>query len=388
MRVLHLSSGNLYGGIETMLVTMARHRHECPELHQEFGLCFEGRVADELHATKADVHLFGDVRLSRPSSVWRVRRRLRAVLGKSSIDFVVCHGPWAMAVFGPAARSVRLPVVLWAHAAHTGRHWIERLAAMTRPELVIANSTYSARSAVAWLSSTPSTVIHCPVDGLSVGQRANESRAAVRHALATDEASVVIVLAGRMEAWKGHRELLASLGTMADNPHWHCWIVGGPQRPHEAEYFNSLVQLARTLRIGSRVQFCGQRSDVRALLAAADLYCQPNIAPEPFGISFVEAMSCGLPVVSTAFGGALEIVDDSCGILIPPDDTAGLTHALTVLVADKKLRDQLGCAGSIRATTICDPQARLVEFAGALRHINGPVSSRNHASGLFSSAVR
>ena len=388
MRVLHLSSGNLYGGIETMLVTMARHRHECPELHQEFGLCFEGRVADELYATKADVHMFGDVRLSRPSSVWRVRRQLRTVLGKSSIDIVVCHGPWAMAIFGPAVRGQGLPVVLWAHAAHTGRHWIERLAAMTRPELVIANSTYSVRSAVAWLSSTPSTVIHCPVDGLSVSQRANEPRAAVRHALATDEASVVIVLAGRMEAWKGHRELLASLGTMAENPHWHCWIVGGPQRPHEAEYFNSLVELARTLRIGSRVQFCGQRSDVRALLAAADLYCQPNTAPEPFGISFIEAMSCGLPVVSTAFGGALEIVDDTCGVLIPPDDVAGLTRVLTALFADAKLRDRLGRAGRIRAKLLCDPGARLADFAGELRRLSGTVSSRSHASGIFSSALK
>ena len=51
-----------------------------------------------------------------------------------------------------------------------------------------------------------------------------------------------------------------------------------------------------------------------ALLAAADLFCQPNTAPEPFGLSLVEALQAGLPVVTSGIGGACEIVDASCGV--------------------------------------------------------------------------
>ena len=48
------------------------------------------------------------------------------------------------------------------------------------------------------------------------------------------------------------------------------------------------------------------------LLAAADVFCQPNSGPEPFGIVFVEALYAGLPVIATAIGGAQEIVDAAC----------------------------------------------------------------------------
>ena len=51
MKVLHLSAGNLYGGIETLSTTMARLRHLAPGMEPEFGLCFRGRLWDELVAS-------------------------------------------------------------------------------------------------------------------------------------------------------------------------------------------------------------------------------------------------------------------------------------------------------------------------------------------------
>ena len=69
-----------------------------------------------------------------------------------------------------------------------------------------------------------------------------------------------------------------------------------------------------TVEGGTDVQGHDQRDDVPRLLAAADIFCQPNLGPEPFGIGFVEALSAGLPVITTATGGALEIVDGDCGI--------------------------------------------------------------------------
>ena len=102
MRVLHVSSGNLYGGIETMLVTIARNRHACPQMEQQFAMCFDGKVTEELRGTGAVVHMLGAVRLSRPRSVWRARSALRSVQRKIRFDVVICHGPWPLAIFGPA----------------------------------------------------------------------------------------------------------------------------------------------------------------------------------------------------------------------------------------------------------------------------------------------
>src|SRR5271170_8284030 len=77
VRVLHLHSGNMYGGVETLLVVLGKLRQLCPEMEPSFGLCFEGRLSRELEAASANVHMLGKVRMSRPWSVWRARRRLR-----------------------------------------------------------------------------------------------------------------------------------------------------------------------------------------------------------------------------------------------------------------------------------------------------------------------
>ena len=106
--------------------------------------------------------------------------------------------------------------------------------------------------------------------------------------------------------------------------------------------------------MSDRVRFLGERHDVPALLQAADIYCQPNVNPEPFGISLVEAQGAGLPIVTSSFGGALEIVDEHCGLLVAPHDIDALAAALRRLLADASLRARLGQAARDRADALCD----------------------------------
>ena len=69
MRVLYVHSGNLYGGVETLQVTLARHRDLCPAMEPSYALCFKGRLSEELIATGVPVHLLNAVRVSRPLTV-------------------------------------------------------------------------------------------------------------------------------------------------------------------------------------------------------------------------------------------------------------------------------------------------------------------------------
>ena len=80
-------------------------------------------------------------------------------------------------------------------------------------------------------------------------------------------------------------------------------------------YERELRAAAERLGIAARIKFLGQRDDVPSLMRAADVQCQPNAGPEPFGLVFVEALAAGLPVVTTRMGGPLEIVNASCGML-------------------------------------------------------------------------
>ena len=112
MRVLHLHSGNLYGGVESFLATLVREKKYAPGMHTRFALCFEGRFSRELSALGEAPELLGEVRLSRPYTVRRARRALRGLLRREPADAVVCQQPWSVVIFGPVVRDLGYPVTL------------------------------------------------------------------------------------------------------------------------------------------------------------------------------------------------------------------------------------------------------------------------------------
>lgn len=366
MRVLHVYSGNLYGGVETFLHTVAREQARQPGLTHAFALCFEGRLAAELREAGAELHLLGEARVARPWTVWRARVVLRELLKRERYDAVLCHAIWPQALFGPAVRAAGVPLVFYQHDALNGRHWLERWARVTPPDLVITNSRYSAGSLAAVYPHVRSRLAYCPV--LAPARAGAEDRARLRAELGAAEGDVVIVQTSRMQEWKGQRLLLEALGRLRQVPGWQAWVAGGAQRPEEETYLAGLKSQAEGLGLTGRVHFLGQRSDVPRLLRAADIHCQPNVSAEPFGIAFVEALQAGLPVVTTAMGGPLEIVDFTCGVLVPPRP-APLATELRKLIENPEARQRLGAAGPARAAKLCDPSLYLRTLDEALRDV-------------------
>lgn len=369
MKVLHIAAGNLFGGIETMLVTLTRHSSAQPELQHEFAVSFEGRLTADLRAASANVTVLGPVRLSRPLSVRRARQALASVLQQAKPDVVLYHGHWTLTAFGSVARQAGIPLLLWVHGPPTHPHWIDRVGIAPRPNCLIANGSYIAALAEQWLPGIAVRVMYYPVDDPATSTL--RSRADVREELATSDAAIVIVLAGRMEAWKGQKVLIAALAKLRADTPWQCWIAGGVQRACEAAYMAELQTLASAHGIFDRVRFCGDRRDVPSLLAAADIYCQPNPSPEPFGISFIEAMYRRLPVVASASGGPAEIVTPDCGILVTPGNVDEVAAALATLIHDAWLRSRMGERGRDRAIQMCSPSARLLDLAQIVRDATG-----------------
>jgi len=365
VRVLHVYSGNLFGGIEAMLLAIARAPLSAADLASEFALCFEGRLSGELEAAGARVHRLGEVRASRPQTVHRARKALAALLASGRFDRVICHASWSHAIFGGVVRRAGVPLVVWAHDVLDGKHWTERWARRTPPDLAICNSRFTSATVGAIHSRVPLTVVYPPVDAATMMMSPAERRAA-RAELDTAPDAVVVIQASRMESWKGHAVLLEALARLRDHGDWICWQIGGAQRPHEAAYLESLRTRVRELGIADRIRFIGQRADVPRLLASADVHCQPNTSPEPFGIAFVEALAAGLPVVTSAIGGALEIVDESCGLLVPPQDPPALSGAIHTLLTDTMLRTRLGGHARGRARAVSDPATQIQRLHTAL----------------------
>jgi glycosyltransferase involved in cell wall biosynthesis len=373
---LHCSSGNLYGGVETLLTTLARST-PATSVRPEFALCFAGRLSAELCASGAVVHDLEPVRLSRPWTVLRARRKLERLLARDRFDVVVCHGGWPHWICGPVVRrDPETRLVFWLHDLAGGTHWVERLASRTPPDLVLAGSCSAAETIDRLFPGSPRAVFHPPVPAPE-SDRA-EARASVRAELGTDQQTTVIVLASRLDPLKGHATLIEALGRLRPRPSWEVWIAGGAQRPQERVYLEELQRLARAVGVDSRLRFLGHRTDVPRLLAAADLFCQPNLRPESFGLAFVEAMDAALPIITSRMGAAEEIVDPSCGILVPAGDVSALAEALARLIDSPAARRRLGQSGPARARELCDPTTAMARLESLYQGVVHEAGCRRH----------
>jgi glycosyltransferase involved in cell wall biosynthesis len=366
VNVLHIHSGNLYGGVETFLLTLARSHEFAPSMKMSVALCFDERIAADLRREAVPISILGSVRLRRPDSIWRARRNLKQLIHDTAFDVAVCHQAWPLAIFGPVLKEAGVPLVSWLHMTPTG-HWLERLASRVEPDLIVCNSRFTAST----LRKTGAAVetVYYPVIGPQPGTLAITPRATLRQELNTTPNDVVIAQVSRMEPWKGHALHLEALARLRVLPNWTCWFVGGAQKKSDVTYLSSLEQSAKQLGVGDRVRFTGHRSDIADVLAAADIFCQPNTEPEPFGISFVEALACGRPVVTSSIGGALEIVNETCGALVPRADSSALATALSRLITQPDARERLGREGPRRARTLCDPQTQTRAIAAMLQRV-------------------
>ncbi|MCA0305661.1 MAG: glycosyltransferase family 4 protein [Proteobacteria bacterium] len=103
-------------------------------------------------------------------------------------------------------------------------------------------------------------------------------------------------------------------------------------------------------RTSARALYLGLRSDVDALLPAADLIVAPSRWHEAFCLTVAEAAACGVPAVATTVGGVPEVVaDGETGLLVPPGDRAALLAAIDRLLGDEPRRRAMAGAARDRA---------------------------------------
>jgi glycosyltransferase involved in cell wall biosynthesis len=377
MKVLHVGVGNLFGGIEALLVTQARFARLAPGLQQEFAVCFGGRLEDDLRAAGATVHRYDPMRLRYPWTVLRSRRGFGRLLDSARPDVVIAHSNWPNAAIGPAVKRRGIPLAFWLHDPYDPAYGVCRKSAKVRPDVAVANSRFNGeRSLPRQFPGVPWQVNISASPPPSPGER-GPARARVRRELGTPDDAVVIVQTSRLERWKGHEQHLAAAALLRDVPGWEVWFCGGTQRPAERAFLEELMARSEAEGIAPRVRFLGQRSDVADVISAADIHCQPNLEPEPLGLTFVEALYGGLPSVSMDWGGAAEIITPQCGVLVPPGDVPALAAALRSLIEDPAARARLGEAGPARAAELSEPGRHLER----LRRILEPFAAAAAAGG-------
>ncbi len=159
-----------------------------------------------------------------------------------------------------------------------------------------------------------------------------------------------LLVLGRLVERKGQDDAVRALAAVPDA---ELVVVGGPPADelHRDPEVQRLRAVAAEAGVADRLCFTGAvaRADVPAWIRSADVVLAVPWY-EPFGITPLEAMACGRPVVATAVGGLQDtVVDGTTGDLVPPRDPSRLGEALAALLADDARRAAYGAAGMRRA---------------------------------------
>jgi spore coat protein SA len=150
-----------------------------------------------------------------------------------------------------------------------------------------------------------------------------------------------IIFAGRLVPYKGAHVLLKAMRILEEGGiNARCTIVGGSAfgNSRRTRYMRQLEKMcpANSTLAGYRAG-----EEFAQMLRSADIFCCPSVWNDPFPMTCLEAMSCGLPVVATRMGGIPEQLAHGGGLLVTPGDPDELASALQKLVEDQNYRAQL-----------------------------------------------
>lgn len=205
-----------------------------------------------------------------------------------------------------------------------------------------------------------------------------------------------IVCVGSFEEVKGHQHLVEACRILREREvEFVCDLIGdGPRREAITEQIKAAHLEKRVIVHGSM-----KRADVVRMLAAADVKALASVPTaegkrEGVPVVLMEAMACGLPVISSQLSGIPELVENMhTGILVPPGDAAGFARALEQLQHDPALRERMGQAGRekvLREYNLKENTKRLLQMIIAAQtglKEKAVFSSRDEASRRKTSAL-
>ena len=212
--------------------------------------------------------------------------------------------------------------------------WLNALIARTDAVITPAADTATRWAAVARLSPSRLSVVPTGVDLSRYTPIDDGARAEVRAGIGVERDERMVLFVGRLEAIKGPALLVDAMSRLHSPA--HLVLCGGDGR--DVAYVAALHQAAA----GARVTFLGRRSDVAALMGAADLVVLPSNVAEPQPLVIAEALACGTPVVASDIGGIGESLAGFVDQLVAPGDVERLAAAVAATVGWRTDQPDLG----------------------------------------------
>src|SRR6266850_4806539 len=314
----------------------------------------EGWLARQLQGSGVAIEYF---RLDQPVSP-ACARSLAAAFRRHRVVIAHSH-EFSMAVYGALASWLAgVHHIITMHGSRYYARRFQRRAAL-RAAIALSGGTVAVSTQLAEQMSHDLFVRRSRIAMISNGVRhAPADGAPIRDELRLGAGDRLLVSVGNLYPVKGHVHLIDALALLANrHPTVHLAICG------RGDLEDALLSRAREHRL-TNVHLLGLRSDVGAVLAAADVFVLPSLS-EGLPLALLEAMFAGRPIVASDVGEiGIVLAHGEAGILVEPGNPAALAAALDRLLRDPGEARELGEHAARRAAAEYDVSHMVRRYAG------------------------
>lgn len=361
LRVMFFATSLPVGGAETLLMnlvqSMDRTRFE-PEIAclKERGplgdeLAHEMPVHSGLLASKFDV---------------RVLPRTYRLLKQRKIDAVVTVGAGDKMFWGRlAAKLAGVPVIL--SALHsTG--WPDSVGRLNRLLTPITDGFIGVANAhaehLACREGFPRDRVHTIYNGVDTQKFSPSANDAFRSDLGVDRDAPIVGILAALRPEKNHELFLSGAKKVLQSVPTTQFVVIG-----DGERRGALEAIASSLGIDRSTHFIGSRDDVHEILPSIDVVALTS-HNEASPVSILEALSCGVPVVSARVGSVPEtVIPGRTGELFEPGDLDGYVSSVVELLQNATKRRELGRQGREHVVECCSLEAMVADYQRLIESI-------------------
>lgn len=270
-------------------------------------------------------------------------RVLRRLLAADPPDILHTHASLSARVAAALVARGKTVVVSTRHCAYSVgregtllRRWRNRLGERLLTDCTVATARAALDNLVA-LGIPPSRIRLIRNGAEELARPATEESLALRRRLGIPDAAFVCGMSARLVPVKGHETLLrAAKILLSRHTGYHFLFVGGGSEGAR------LAALARELGVDAHLTMVGEVQNVAPYTALFDAAVNCSVGTETSCLALSEAMSLGVPLVVSRYGGNVEMVrEGENGMLFPPRDAAALAAAIERLASDRVLYERL-----------------------------------------------
>ena len=353
MRIVHTESSCGWGGQEIRILSEARGMLK--RGHDVLLLCpREARIFSEAPRFEVPVKAL-PIKHKGLQGVLALRGFFRSQQA-TPVDVINCHSStdsW-LAALARASQSSTPALVRTRHvSAPVPNNFTSRWLYQSASDRVVTTGEALRLQLINDNGLDPARVVSVPTGiDLSQYKKADgNSRAKARAALGIKAGCFVVGIVATLRSWKGHRYLIdafAELRRSMPNQMMQLLIVGdGPQRV-------ALEEQIKALELASFVTMSGNQNDVVRYLHAFDVFALPSYANEGVPQALLQAMACGVPVITTDAGAIGEIArSGDTALVVQKQDASALCRALveTLIEQGAAICAQTGLSSWSRAVT-------------------------------------